>query len=1115
MSHRALFAPVPVLATACQPDQSLGTRNAAPEASITSHQAGDVVLEGDTVNLRGLVSDADHDAADLVATWFAGSATICPASAPAEDGATACEATLELGQESISLEVRDPLDASGAAIVVLTIEATEAPTAAIVAPVAGGTYYSDQKITLEGVVGDAEDEAQDLLVWWESDLDGELDLDVEPSSDGTVSDASYLSEGEHFLTLGVLDSYGKSDSDDVIITVGPPNTPPSCAITAPASGAAGPEGETVIFEGQVSDPDIPANWLEVSWTSDEDGDLGSSQPDSSGAVALPLDSLSVGTHVVTMAAMDEIGGDCSAFVLYTVGTPPEITLEAPASGALYAEGDIVTFTARVADSEDAAGALSLSWISNLDGELSTQGADSTGLAQFTSSELSTGSQVLTVTVTDSDALYATALVSFTVNGLPTAPTLSITPDPATTDDDLRVTIDSPSTDPEGSTVSYSYSWYQDGVLSSASASSMLPASATTRSERWRAVVTPSDGAHSGPPGEASITIANIAPSIAGVSLTPDPAGESDTLSCTPSGGTDGDGDTISYSYAWDVSGTDPGTSGGTLTGAHFDRGDTVHCAVTPSDGTDSGAAVSSNTVTIGNSTPSIDSVTISPDPAHAGDTLSCSYSGYLDGDGDPDASTIAWTLNGSAAGSGATLGLAVTGGDAVLCTVTPSDGTDMGSSISAALLVSNSGPSVASVTISPSPAISTDTLSCSYSGFSDPDGDPDRSTLDWTIGGVWAGAGVSLSGGFVRGDTVACAVTPSDGSDSGSPVSASLVIGNSPPMVSSVIISPSGAATDDLLTVDTSHSDPDGDSVSLTYAWTVDGAAAGSAATLDGATAFDKGDLVKVTVTPSDGTDTGSPVISSGLTIANTPPGAPGVSVSPEDPEEGADDLVCTVDTASYDIDGDSVSYSFTWTVDGADYPSDWDTGFASSGWTGPTSTHLTDDTVPAADLLEGEVWTCTVTPDDGDDDGDLASASATVQASAGGCVVSTSSTVLDGPHAQYGLCWYLGLQGKTCDQVCSAVGGSNLAYSAESMWSDHCSAAEPDDISTWFYNNGNAAGWASYTGGTGYHTLGYGYTGSHYYGKCAAGTSTTNGAYPGDSNGDSTRSVVCPCFWE
>lgn len=114
-----------------------------------------------------------------------------------------------------------------------------------------------------------------------------------------------------------------------------------------------------------------------------------------------------------------------------------------------------------------------------------------------------------------------------------------------------------------------------------------------------------------------------------------------------------------------------------------------------------------------------------------------------------------------------------------------------------------------------------------------------------------------------------------------------------------------------------------------------------------------------------------------------------------------------------------------------------------------------------------------------------------------------------------YGFCWYLGADGKTCDEVCSAAGGSNLAYSADSAWSDNCSAPDSDDISTWFFNNGDAGGWGYASTGTAYHTLGYGYRGSGYYGKCSAGTNTDNGTYPGESNGTSSRSLVCPCFTE
>jgi len=129
-------------------------------------------------------------------------------------------------------------------------------------------------------------------------------------------------------------------------------------------------------------------------------------------------------------------------------------------------------------------------------------------------------------------------------------------------------------------------------------------------------------------------------------------------------------------------------------------------------------------------------------------------------------------------------------------------------------------------------------------------------------------------------------------------------------------------------------------------------------------------------------------------------------------------------------------------------------------------------------------------------------------------CPAFDGSTSQAGPDLQYGFCWYLSSDGKTCDAVCSALGGSNLAVSAENAWADACSQETNADVSAWFFQNGNAGGWLQLTpDGTSYHTLGYGYRNERFYGKCASGTTSGNGAFPGDTNDDSTRSVVCPCF--
>ena len=62
----------------------------------------------------------------------------------------------------------------------LVVSPTESPEALILTPTSDGVYYSDQLITFEGLLSDAEDAAETLIGYWESSVDGVLeDVDVE------------------------------------------------------------------------------------------------------------------------------------------------------------------------------------------------------------------------------------------------------------------------------------------------------------------------------------------------------------------------------------------------------------------------------------------------------------------------------------------------------------------------------------------------------------------------------------------------------------------------------------------------------------------------------------------------------------------------------------------------------------------------------------------------------------------------------------------------------------------------------------------------------------------------------------------------------------------------
>ena len=144
-------------------------------------------------------------------------------------------------------------------------------------------------------------------------------------------------------------------------------------------------------------------------------------------------------------------------------------------------------------------------------------------------------------------------------------------------------------------------------------------------------------------------------------------------------------------YAWAVNGVDIGETTGTLDGSSFDRDDEVVCIVTPGDGDDEGDAVTSNTVTISNTAPSIDSVSISPASPRPTDTLTCSYSGFDDDDGDSDSSTYRWTIDGTEVGTSSSLSGVYEADDVVTCTVTPNDGVEDGTALSDSVTIDQHG----------------------------------------------------------------------------------------------------------------------------------------------------------------------------------------------------------------------------------------------------------------------------------------------------------------------------------------------------------------------------------------------------------------------------------------
>ncbi len=1073
--------------------------NANPEAWITSHADGDSVIEGTTETVRGQVSDPDHALTELGTSWFYNGDPVCPDAEPDGTGAVDCELTFTTEGGEIVLEVRDPAGALASARVTLGVAPSDAPTAAIAAPTADGVYYSDALITFEGTVADTEDAAESLTVQWTSDATGAIEGDFNtPGTEGALLGAASLDEGEHFITLTATDSTGKEGTDSVVITVGPPNSAPDCAISAPVDGSAGPEGALVMFTGTVSDADVAANLLSVDWSSDKDGPIGSSTPDSEGAVSFPYEALTINTHVVTLTATDEMGASCAANVVYTVGTPPVLNITAPTDGDILSHDAPVVFEATVEDNEDTPDAVALSWESDLDGVFSTSGADSAGAVTVSADALSAGEHLVTVTATDTHGLFVTDTVSFTLNQTPVIDSVTIEPDPAYNDDTL--TCIATASDPDGGWPSISYEWTGGATGPELPLTSVIAAPGDTIA----CTATATDSAGATATGSGSITIGNRDPVVT-VTLAPATPTRHDTLTCTAAIA-DPDDDATGLEFAWTVDAT-PATatstaeSSSTLEGA-FSAGQTVTCTATGDDAR-GGTGSDSASVEITNTAPEVTSVSLMPSELYTNDTATALAS-TTDADGDELTVSYAFAVDGSVVQEGElnTLDGVVhfDKGQTVTVTATARDETEEHSLSSAIVEVLNSPPTAPVISIHAAEELSCDegwTLSpegarclkafpepqswndaaancASYGGnlvtlnsyeeqleiaelfraaeVGDHDyffiGYTDRDsegTFTWTSGSDstyshWGsgepndccgGQDCTMVTNHAEGywDDIDC----DDVTEFGSMCEVALggsagmkqwriedggndhwyaVRSSSETITWSDAFAAAEAEGGHLVTLTSEDENNWVYSALLTdeSVWMMgEGHARGPYIGLyetGGAFEWVTGEPLEFTNwVPGDPNGSGPDDVGSFYTFAP----ATGTTWSDEDfdstgyhylvewPDSPGGELVCTIDEESTDADGDPITYTFDWDVDG-------------SAFTDTDTTTHEGDTVPGEDVGFDEVWTCEVTPNDGEDDGESATATHESECAIGSeaaCpALDCNDLLLENPDAPSGIYW-------------------------------------------------------------------------------------------------------------
>lgn len=538
-----------------------------------------------------------------------------------------------------------------------------------------------------------------------------------------------------------------------------------------------------------------------------------------------------------------------------------------------------------------------------------------------------------------------------VNSLPVLGGLSLSPAEPRTDSTI-VALLGLRTDADGDPVSTAVTWTVDGV--DEGQAPFLSADRFRRGQVVRATATPTDGFSFGVPLVAEVVIRNAPPQVRGVMLSPDPPyGAVETVAVVAVD--DADGDVVDLRYTWSVDGVmvQDGPSD-RLPPESFAAGQAVSVVVEATDGIDR-ATGSAGPALARNSPPRLRAVTVNPTVLAEGDEAHCVIDA-ADPEGDPFVVLSWWTVDGlDVPGSPTVLNSAwFDRGQEVRCVAAADDG--LGDPVLLAsnpVVVSNTPPELAGLTFDPGVPLGGVLLTAVALGLYDVD-PPDQGLLSldvtWTVDGQEVGTGPVLPAGtFRRGQEVQAVAVAVDGIGRGASQVHTVVAGNSPPVVRSVVVGPLPAFGDIPLVAEVVADDADLDPVDLAYQWRVNGVVQDVVGAELPPGLARRGDRVDLAVTPSDLFVAGAVAHAVTVVLSDRPPSLPTVQITPAFAMPGQDRLRCRVTVEAVDPDADAVTYAFAWTLDELPYAGPFET----DEWP--------DDVVPAAALAEGQRWRCSV----------------------------------------------------------------------------------------------------------------------------------------------------------
>jgi hypothetical protein len=275
-------------------------------------------------------------------------------------------------------------------------------------------------------------------------------------------------------------------------------------------------------------------------------------------------------------------------------------------------------------------------------------------------------------------------------------------------------------------------------------------------------------------GSSEVGPANKVPSAPGIAIDPSsPDTQTDLVAIIETPATDGDGDEISYRYAWRQDGAlRDDLDSAIVDSVYTRRGEVWTVEVEAIDGISEGPAVTDE-VEIRNSLPELNTLTVTPSAVDVMSEVECTPGTATDLDHDPVGVMTRWVLNNTELEvEGPLLGEHFGRGDEIVCRAYLDDGVETVTQDSRVVVVENAAPWVVGVTLSHNNPTPSDVLEAIPEGWWDDDDDSEGYLYAWYINWAFAAETATIdSTVFSPGDNIFVEMTAFDGITVGNTVS--------------------------------------------------------------------------------------------------------------------------------------------------------------------------------------------------------------------------------------------------------------------------------------------------------------------------------------------------------